>query len=105
MLEGFFGPMLWQVDCIALPVTPTVHDMEGMRINPNRNEKRVEHVVCFHEFPEKLKLIQVSHILGLNILVFVGKFSICALGTKILRHTKELRESRSGSQVIAIIVA
>jgi hypothetical protein len=68
-----------------------------VRINPDRNEERVEHVERFHAVPEKLKLIQVSHILGLNILVFVGEFSICVLGTKMICCTKELRESRSGS--------
>ena len=96
--------MLCQVDHIALPVTPMVHNTEGMRINPDRNEERVEHVERFHAFPEKLKLSQVSHILGLNILVFVGEFSICVFGTKMLCHTKELRESHSGSQVMVTIV-
>ncbi len=75
-----------------------------MRINLDRNEKRVEHVERIHAFPEKLKLIQVPHILGLNILVFVGEFSICILGTKMLHRTKELRESSSDSRVMVTIV-
>jgi hypothetical protein len=82
-----------------------VHNTEGMRINPDRNEKRVKHVKRIHAFPEKLKLIQVLHILGLNILVFVGEFSIRVLDTKMLCRTKELRESSSGSQVMVTIVA
>jgi hypothetical protein len=105
VLDGYFGPMLCQVDYITLPVTPTVHNTECVRINPDRNEKRVEHVQRIHAFSKKPKLIQISHVLGLNILVFVGEFSIHVLGMKMLCRTNELRESRSGSQVMATIVA
>jgi hypothetical protein len=56
-------------------------------------------------FSEKLMLIPVSHILGLNILVFVGEFSIHVIGTKMLCRTKKLTESSGGSQVMVTIVA
>jgi hypothetical protein len=43
-----------------------------MGINQLRNIGGTEHVECLKAFPVKLKLVQVAHVLGLNILVLVG---------------------------------
>jgi hypothetical protein len=43
-----------------------------MGINQLRNIERTEHVKRLKAFPVKLKLVQVAHLLGLNVLVFVG---------------------------------
>jgi hypothetical protein len=64
--------------------------IDGIQFNPERNEKRVKHFKCLHAFPEKLKLIQVCHILGLNVLVFVGELPSRVLFTKMLRRAKKL---------------
>ncbi len=68
-------------------------------------KKRVEHIKRPHAFPEKLKLIQVSHILGLYVLVFVGELAVRILGAKMFCRAKELWDGSCGSRVMPIIVA
>jgi hypothetical protein len=82
--------VLGYVDPIRLPVTPSIQHTDDVGVNPERNGKRVKHIKRLHVFPEKLKLIQVSHILGLNVLVFLGELAIQVLGAKMLCRTKEL---------------
>ncbi len=72
VLKQYFQPVLCQIDPIHLPVNPAVHYTDSIRFNPERNEKWVKHVTCLQVFPEELQLIQISHILRLNVLVFVG---------------------------------
>ena len=74
-------------------------------VNPERNNKRVEHIKHIHAFPEKLKLIQVSYILGLNVHIFVGELAVRVLGAKMPCRAKELWDGSCGSQVMPIIVA
>ena len=97
--------MLCYVNPICLPVTAAIQHTDGVEVNPERNDKRVEHIKHLHAFPEKLKLIQVSHILGLNVLVFVGELAIGVLGAEMLRRAKKLWDGSCGSRVIPIIVA
>jgi hypothetical protein len=73
-----------QVDRVCLPIPPTIQYTDGIWFNPERNEKRVNHIKYLHVFFEKLKLIQVSHILGLDVHVYVGELPIRVLGTKML---------------------
>ncbi len=55
-----------------LTIAPAIHHTDGVWVNSGRNEKGIKHIKRFHAFPEKLQLIQVSHILGLNVLILVG---------------------------------
>ncbi len=45
---------------------------KGMEINQLRNIEGTEHVERLKVFPVKLELVQVAHVLGLNVLVLVG---------------------------------
>ncbi len=103
MLEQYLWPVLGYVDPICLPVTPAIQHTDGVGVYPERNNKRVEHIKGIHGFPEKLKLILVCHILGLNVLVFVGELALRVLGAKMLSHAKELWDGSCGSQVMPII--
>ena len=96
--------MLGYVNPICLLVTPVIQHTDGVRVNLERNDKLVKHIKRLHAFPEMLKLFQVSYILGLNVLVFVGELAIPVLGAKMLRRTKELWDGSCGSQVMPIIV-
>ncbi len=73
-------------------------------IHPDRNEKRVEHIKCFNAFSEQLQLVQISNILRLNVLLFVGKLPISVLGTVMLCHAKEFGKSRGDSLMMPTIV-
>ncbi len=96
--------MLGYVNPICLSVTPAIQHTDGVGVNTERNDKRVEHIKRLHAFPEKLKLIQISYILKLDVFVFVGELTIQGLGTKMLCRTKELWDGSCGSQVMLIIV-
>ncbi len=69
VLEIYLRPVLRQVNHFTLPVTPTIDNANSHWIHPDRNEKRVEHVKCFHAISEQLQLVQISNILRLNVLV------------------------------------
>jgi hypothetical protein len=53
---------------------------------------------------KKLELIQVSHVLRLNVFVFVGELTICILGMEMLCHAKEIRESSGGGRLMPTII-
>jgi hypothetical protein len=93
VLESNLQPMLNQANTLTLPVPPMIIDANGVGAHKHRNEERFKHVKRFQALSKKLELIQVSHVLKLNVLVFVGELSICILGTEMLGCTKEIRES------------
>ena len=96
--------MLGHVDAFGLSVAPMIIDTDGVRVYPDRNEEWIEHVKRL-QATDKLELIQVSHILGLNVLIFVGEFSICILSAVMLCRAENIRESYCGCRMVPTIVA
>jgi hypothetical protein len=105
VLESNLQPILNQVNTFTLLVPPTIIDANGMGVDPDRNEEQFKHVKRFQALTKKLELIQVSHLLRLNVLVFVAELSICILGKEMLCRAKEIRESIGGGRVMPTIIA
>jgi hypothetical protein len=57
-----------------------------------------------HAFSEQLQLVQISNILRLNVLVFVGELPISVLGMVMLCRAKEFGKSSGGGFMIPAVV-
>jgi hypothetical protein len=88
--------MLKQVNRCRRPIPPASQHTDSVRVNLGRNHEGIVHVIRNNAFAEKLRLIQVAHILRLNVLVLVRQLFIGVLCTEVFRRAKQFRQYSSG---------